>query len=87
MNTKIHNCKVKQNSGGVHTQSYVHVLCLFFAEVEVCTVELVEPIEVDGNSATFTFRGVGSDITGFECKLDKAILPNCTSSNKPTPYF
>ena len=46
---------------------------------EVCTVELVGDIEVDGTSATFVFRGVGSGITGYTCKLDGIVLPNCMS--------
>ena len=44
---------------------------------EVCTVELEEPIAVTGSSATFSFRGVGSDIVGFSCKLDGDQLANC----------
>ena len=42
-------------------------------------MELIGEIEVSGNSATFSFRGVGSGITGYTCKLDGIVLPNCTS--------
>ena len=45
---------------------------------EVCTVELIGEIGVSGNSATFSFRGVGSGITRYICKLDGRVLPNCT---------
>ena len=41
------------------------VLCL-----DECTVELDGPIEVNGNSATYSFHGVGSGIEGFICKLN-----------------
>ena len=51
------------------------------AHTEVCTVELVGDIEVDGTSATFVFRGVGSGITRYTCKLDGTVLPNCMSLN------
>ena len=44
---------------------------------DVCTVELVGDIGVDGTSATFVFRGVGSGITGYTCKLDGTVLQNC----------
>ena len=43
---------------------------------ETCTVELVNSV-VEGNSATITFRGVGSEITGFTCKLDGINQPEC----------
>ena len=43
---------------------------------ETCSVELVNSVVV-GNSATITFRGVGSEITGFICKLDGSNLPEC----------
>ena len=43
----------------------------------MCTVELDSLIEVSGNSANFSFRGVGSEITGFACRLDGAQLLNC----------
>ena len=43
---------------------------------ETCTVELVNSV-VEGNSATITFRGVGSAITGYTCKLDGDNLPEC----------
>ena len=43
----------------------------------LCTVELVGSIEVTGNTATFAFRGVGSGITGYICKLNGNILPDC----------
>jgi hypothetical protein len=46
---------------------------------EVCTVELVGDIEVDGTSATFVILGVGSGITRYTCKLDGTVLPNCSS--------
>ena len=44
---------------------------------DFCTVELVGSIEVTGNRATFSFSGVGSGITGYICKLDGRILPDC----------
>ena len=44
---------------------------------DYCTVELVGSIEVTGNTATFEFRGVGSGITGYICKLNGSILPDC----------
>ena len=43
-------------------------------------MELIGEIEVSGNSATFSFRGVGSAITGYICKLDGRVLPNCMSA-------
>jgi hypothetical protein len=48
--------------------------------VVVCTVELVGEIEVDRNSATYSFSGVGSDITGYVCKLDGVTLPDCSGT-------
>ena len=45
--------------------------------VDVCTVELEEPIAVAGNSAAFDIRGVGSNIVSFVCKLDGNQLANC----------
>ncbi|CAI8047420.1 Deleted in malignant brain tumors 1 protein [Geodia barretti] len=48
--------------------------------VVVCTVELVGEIEVEINSATYSFSGVGSDITGFVCKLDGVTLPDCSGT-------
>ena len=48
---------------------------------EVCTVELVGDIDVDGASATFMFRDVGSAIAGYTCKLDGTVLPNCMPLN------
>ena len=48
-----------------------------YPAIDVCTVELVEPIEVTGSSAAFSVRGVGSGIVGFSCKLDGAQLDNC----------
>ena len=44
---------------------------------EECTAELVEII-VERNTATYSFRGIGSGITGYTCKLDSATLPDCT---------
>ena len=46
---------------------------------DLCTVELVESIEVTGNTATFAFRGVGSGMTGYICKLNGTVLHNCKS--------
>ena len=40
-------------------------------------MELDGEIEVDGDSATYTLRGVGTGITSFICKLDGEILPDC----------
>ena len=47
----------------------------------VCTVELDGEIEVDGNSATYSLRDVGTGITNFICKLDGNTLPDCMSIN------
>jgi hypothetical protein len=44
---------------------------------EVCTVELDGQIEVTGNSATYSFSGVGTGISGYICKLDGVVLPDC----------
>ena len=38
-------------------------------------MELVGSVAVDGSSATVVFRGVGSGITSFLCKLDGIPLP------------
>ena len=43
-------------------------------------MELIYPIEVEGTSAAYAFRGVGADITSFRCKLDGVDLLNCMSS-------
>jgi len=43
---------------------------------ETCTVEFVDTV-VKGNSATIIFRGVGSAITGYKCKLNGEVLPEC----------
>ena len=40
-------------------------------------MELVGSVAVDGSSATIVFRGVGSGMTGFLCKMDGVILPVC----------
>ena len=45
---------------------------------EVCTVELIGSIQVTGNSASFNFQGVGSNIVSYVCKLDGVQLDNCT---------
>ena len=37
-------------------------------------MELDGQIEVDGNSATFSFYGVGSGIESFICKLDGVVF-------------
>ena len=54
--------------------------CLYssFDSVE-CTVVLDEPIQVNGNSASYSFTGVGSDIERFICKLNGAVLDDCKS--------
>ena len=51
---------------------------LYMFAVE-CTVELAGEIQVERNSATYAFTGIGSDITGYTCKLDGIILPDCMS--------
>ena len=51
---------------------------------DYCTVELVGSIEVTGNTATFEFRGVGSGITGYICKLNGSTLPDCKSKYSDT---
>ena len=62
-----------------HDLSVVHITIYpaIDVEEEVCTVELEEPIAVTGSSAAFSIRGVGSDIVGFTCKLDRVQLANC----------
>ena len=40
-------------------------------------MELDGPIEVTGNSATYSFSGVGTGISGYICKLDGVVLPDC----------
>ena len=45
----------------------------------VCTVDR-EVVDVDGNTATYSFCGVGFDIDSFICKLDGRILPDCMSN-------
>ena len=57
-------------------------ILLVFDAVE-CTVELVGEIEVNGDTATYSFVGVGVGITGYICKLDGDILPDC----RPTIKF
>ena len=44
---------------------------------ERCSVELVGSVAVDGSSATVVFRGVGSGMIGFFCKMDGVVLPEC----------
>ena len=41
-------------------------------------MELEGSIEVDGNSATYSVIGVGSNIVGFICRLDGDELDDCT---------
>jgi len=43
---------------------------------ETCTVELVYA-NVEGNSATIVFRGVGFAISGYKCKLNGERLAQC----------
>ena len=50
---------------------------IFIVVSDYCTVELVGSIEVMGNTATYAFRGVGSGITGYICKLNGHLLPDC----------
>ena len=52
-------------------------LCDTVPVSEVCSVELVGSVAVNGNSATLVFRGVGSGITSFLCKVDGIIFPEC----------
>lgn len=58
-----------------YMQIYVHLN--FVVVSDFCTVELVGSIEVMGNTATYAFRGVGSGITGYVCKLNGDVLPDC----------
>ena len=44
---------------------------------EKCSVELVDLVAVDGSSATVVFRGVGTGIDCFLCRLDGGTLPEC----------
>ena len=46
-------------------------------DVVVCTVELDQPIEVVGNTADYSFSGIGSGIESFICKLDGVELEDC----------
>ena len=46
-------------------------------DVVVCTVELDQPIEVVGNTADYSFSGIGSGIESFTCKLDGVELQDC----------
>ena len=52
----------------------------------VCTVDR-GVVAVDGNTATYSFCGVGSDIDSFICKLDGAILPDCMSTMHVMLYY
>ena len=49
----------------------------------MCSVELLKPIEVRDNTATYEFHGVGSEITSFFCKLDGVELLNCMLLQSP----
>ena len=53
------------------------IISLILAHSVVCTVELVGQVEVNGDTATYSFTGVGSGITGYTCKLDGTTLPDC----------
>ena len=44
---------------------------------EKCSVDLVGLVAVDGSSATVVFRGVGSGIDCFLCRLDGVTLSEC----------
>ena len=44
---------------------------------ETCSVVQLGPALVHGNSAVVVFRGLGSGITGFLCRLDGVTLPEC----------
>ena len=61
--------------------SFIFILnFLLFDTVTVserCSVELVDLVAVDGSSATVVFRGVGTGIDGFLCRLDGGTLPEC----------
>ena len=59
-----------------------HTLLFVYFITEVCTVQLDGQIEVTGSSATYSFTGVGSGISGsgisgYVCKMDGVILPHC----------
>jgi hypothetical protein len=45
-----------------------------------CTVEPGGEIQVNGDTATYSFRGVGSGITSFICKLDGVVLDDCSGT-------
>ena len=51
-----------------------HTLLFVYFITEVCTDG---QIEVTGSSATYSFTGVGSGISGYVCKMDGVILPDC----------
>ena len=61
--------------------SFIFILnVLLFDTVTVserCSVDLVGLVAVDGSSATVVFRGVGSGIDSFLCRLDGVTLPEC----------
>ena len=62
-----------------HTFREVYTLIFFAVVSGLCTVELVGSIEVTGNASTFAFRGVGSGMTGYICKLNGTVQQDCKS--------
>ena len=72
-------CKVETTIQKMISDVPYKIFCciLHITEDEVCTVELVGPIQVTGNSAAFDFRGVGSNILSYVCKLDGVQVDNC----------
>ena len=67
--------KINENTSSVQA---VLVISHCHHITEECTVELVGDIVVQRNSASFSFRGVGSLITRYICKVDGVIQPDCT---------
>ena len=61
---------------GIHQTELLDSINVIFP-TEVCTVELVGDIEVTGDAAIYSFRGVGSGIKSYFCKLDGVLLPDC----------
>ena len=70
---KLHLCVTQSDCNCLNC----HTLLFVYFITEVCTVQLDGQIEVTGSSATYSFTGVGSGISGYVCKMDGVILPDC----------
>ena len=69
-------CGVERHLSATLVFYYIDSINISFP-TEVCTVELVGDIEVTGDAAIYSFRGVGSGTTSYFCKLDGVLLPDC----------